>query len=296
MAFERRTPIELPPPPEVSDNASYKWNLPADSGIGKFDWGDVERTSGQNDLWELPPESGNGKFGWDALEASADDVGQIEPTDETGLEIRGNQRLKDLVLNAVDVDAGDAGSVATDDVKRTGEDKQDVTDKRMEPPVNISFRCPDSCDKKEYDRQVKGQENGLNNLTIGDFLRNRERYKENGRDTKEGTAAQQRAREEARADKIADFRKESMTREEAEKAADEWLKTQAALHDPDQIAGGNPDNVTGMGDSDVNSLIGAQWRGQAGKLEAAVRAYINENNISNEEIDNIKMNVNLSVE
>ncbi|MEB6548559.1 polymorphic toxin type 15 domain-containing protein [Heyndrickxia sporothermodurans] len=51
-----------------------------------------------------------------------------------------------------------------------------------------------------------------------------------------------------------------MSWEEAEIKANSWLKTQAALHNPDQIAGGNPLNIGGMGDKRINSSIGSQWK------------------------------------
>lgn len=51
-----------------------------------------------------------------------------------------------------------------------------------------------------------------------------------------------------------------MSWEEAEKNANSWLKSQAALHNPDQIAGGKPLNIGGMGDKRINSSIGSQWK------------------------------------
>lgn len=51
-----------------------------------------------------------------------------------------------------------------------------------------------------------------------------------------------------------------MSLKEAETQAQNWLDTQAVLHNPDQIAGGNPLNIDGMGDKRINSSIGAQWK------------------------------------
>ena len=48
-----------------------------------------------------------------------------------------------------------------------------------------------------------------------------------------------------------------MSFREAKDKAEKWLSSQAALHNPDQIAGGNPMNVSGLGDKGVNSSIGA---------------------------------------
>lgn len=46
-----------------------------------------------------------------------------------------------------------------------------------------------------------------------------------------------------------------MSYEAAEVEANKWLNTQAALHNSDQIAGGNPLNVSGVGDAKINSLL-----------------------------------------
>lgn len=51
----------------------------------------------------------------------------------------------------------------------------------------------------------------------------------------------------------------------AERLVDDWLATQAALHDPDQVAGGNPEGVTGLGNREINSEIGRQWGTGAGR-------------------------------
>jgi len=179
----------------------------------------------------------------------------------------------------------------------SGEKIPENCEKNMDVPAECNFKGPDGCNKAEFIRQVKAQENGLNNMTVGQFLKNRENYNQNGRDVKDGAEAQQRVRQEARANKIAELRDNGLSRIDAEKQADEWLKTQAALHDPDQIAGGDPKNVTGMGDSNVNSSIGAQWGpgNQAARLERQVRDYIKKNEIPPAEWNKIQMKVHLSV-
>ena len=54
--------------------------------------------------------------------------------------------------------------------------------------------------------------------------------------------------------------------------AKKWAKGKAALHGPDQIIGGRADNITGLGDSNINSSIGSQWKSRVGTLDN----YINE--------------------
>jgi hypothetical protein len=99
----------------------------------------------------------------------------------------------------------------------------------------------------------------MNELTIDEYLKNRDRYIAEGRAI-EGNAAQKMARQEALKDKIAELRKQGLSRADATKQASEWLETKAALHNPDQIAGGRADTIGGMGDKRVNSSIGSQWK------------------------------------
>ncbi|WP_246061256.1 polymorphic toxin type 15 domain-containing protein [Paenibacillus oralis] len=102
---------------------------------------------------------------------------------------------------------------------------------------------------------MKGQKTEINQLTVYDYLKNSERYIAEGRAI-EGNAAQQAAREEALAQKINELQKQGLTLKEAKEKASAWIKNKAILHNPDQIAGGNPLNVGGLGDSPINSSIG----------------------------------------
>ncbi|MBC2420060.1 hypothetical protein HGI38_25815 [Clostridium beijerinckii] len=160
--------------------------------------------------------------------------------------------------------------------------------------------------KAEYTRQVKGQEEGLNKLSIKEYLDNREAYtnrlneqklsgKKNpsGRDPKSATQ-QQWVRNEAIKDKIKEYTNQGLSRKEAKEKANIWIKTQAALHDPDQIAGGNPLNVTGMGDKRINSSIGSQWKSRADNVEKQVRKYIEDNSLSEKDLEKIYLNIKLS--
>ena len=86
-----------------------------------------------------------------------------------------------------------------------------------------------------------------------------------------------------------------MSREDAEDEANNWIETQAALHDPDQIAGGDAANVTGMGDKNINSSIGGQWQYKIDAVDKAVQEYIDTNNLSEQDQKLTYMNVNLGV-
>ncbi|WP_252153575.1 polymorphic toxin type 15 domain-containing protein [Bacillus stercoris] len=131
----------------------------------------------------------------------------------------------------------------------------------------------------------------MNELTVDEYLRNRERYIAEGRAI-EGNAAQKMARQEALKDKIAELRKQGLSRVDATKQASEWMDTQAALHNPDQIAGGRADSIGGLGDKRVNSSLGSQWKYRIDIVDEQIREMAK--NMSPEEIKNTYLNVKLS--
>lgn len=230
----------------------------------------LERRESRLGRAELPDDSG-------------DSIGRIELPDDSGDSV-GRMELPD-----------DSGEKRPENLEDKEKAEDDNPEKRMEPPAVVYFRCPQDCDKKEFERQLSGQQDGMNNLSLARFLKNRENYENNGRNIEAGSAAQHRVRETAREDKIAELRSQNpeLSRQGAEKKADEWLRTQAALHDPDQIAGGEADNVTGVGDAKVNSSIGVQWKNKISNVDEAVQAYIKEANLSAEDCEIIKLNVQL---
>ena len=142
-------------------------------------------------------------------------------------------------------------------------------------------------DPIEFERQLTGQQEGMNKLTVAAFLANRDQYiktsKENkakqnkngGRNLKEGNPAQELARQKAFKAKVAELRRQdrSLTKGQAEIDANNWLETQAALHDPDQVAGGYATHITGMGDGRVNYAIGGGWPSRIKAIDQQIRAY-----------------------
>lgn len=172
----------------------------------------------------------------------------------------------------------------------------DVGNKHMHPPVKVTFLRKDKYDNDEYKRQVANQEKGMNKLTLYDYQKNRTSYKENGRNNEVGTPAQEKARQEAYQDRITENRRNGMSRQDAEAEAKNWIESQAALHDPDQIAGGDAANVTGMGDKDINSSIGSQWQYRIDAVDQMVQDYIDANNLSEDDLKTIYMNVDLEVD
>jgi hypothetical protein len=60
--------------------------------------------------------------------------------------------------------------------------------------------------------------------------------------------------------KIKELVKNGLDIEAAEQQAKDWLKTQAVLQNPDQIAGGSGKVISDLGNKNINSSIGSQWR------------------------------------
>lgn len=137
--------------------------------------------------------------------------------------------------------------------------------------IEVKFNYKSKYSEDEFARQLADQEAGMNKLTVDEYLKNRERYIAEGRAI-EGNIVQQAVRKEARAQKIAELRKNGLSYSEAKKQAEEWLKSQAVLHNPDQIAGGNPLNIGGMGDSKINSSIGSQWKYRIDAVDEQIKA------------------------
>lgn len=165
--------------------------------------------------------------------------------------------------------------------------------------IPIEFKCPEGVDRKEFNRQLKGQERGLNSQTVLENMKNRNAFEQrkletgNGRDLESGKKAQEIARQKAFQSRIESNQKKGMSYPEARKEAQTWISRQAALHNPDQIAGGDPAKVSRMGDAGVNASIGAQWKTRVPELKRAVDEYAK--NKSTQELANTKMNVKLTV-
>ena len=135
-------------------------------------------------------------------------------------------------------------------------------------------------DRGEFARQLTGQQDGLNRLTVAQFLANRDQYLNKAARTGDGRAAsgdaaQKVARALAFRRKVDELQAqdEDLSPDIAEAQAQQWLDTQAALHDPDQVAGGHADRTNGVGDARVNSSIGAQWPKRIKAIDRHVRQH-----------------------
>ncbi|VTS70865.1 polymorphic toxin type 15 domain-containing protein [Streptococcus australis] len=190
--------------------------------------------------------------------------------------------------HADDVVRGVGGS---GEVANRGEDLLQSTKEiqRIEE-INVVFKRNPKHDEVEFIRQFKGQEEGLNKLTVKEYFENRKEYIKNGRSS-EAKAAQKAARENALADKYNEMLLQGNSRSEAKRIAEDWIKTQAALHDPDMIAGGYATKITGMGDTRINSSLGSQWRSRISEMDQRIRKATEH--LLKDDLDKTRLNIKL---
>jgi len=121
----------------------------------------------------------------------------------------------------------------------------------------------------EFVRQLKGQEGGLNRLTVEEYLENianpQKRNKTIAALARAKLSNQIRSRlEEAYSATMSPTKAKAL----AKKHAKETMSTLAALHNPDLSAGGK-DIIADFGDRQVNSSIGPQWKSKINGIKAA---------------------------
>ena len=170
----------------------------------------------------------------------------------------------------------------------------------VKPPFQLKKKFQkDPFYETEMRKQLQMQQDGINNMTIFEWLKNRENFKKHGRNPK-SKKIQEDFRDGYRNAKIDEYLLlyEDMDIKTIEAMVDSELEGLAALHNPDQIAGGYADVVTQMGDKRINSSIGSQWgsieKGRSLNIENELLKLIaGPPPITEEEQKKIKMNVNL---
>ncbi|EPF64476.1 DUF6861 domain-containing protein [Pseudomonas syringae] len=126
----------------------------------------------------------------------------------------------------------------------------------------------------EFDNQLEGQQNGLNDLTVAEYLKGRKAFTD-GNVVRDAKVARD-ARRAFSLDMESKFRDQLRLEGKplgevaalAKKMASEKMATLAALHNPDLFAGGK-DIIGDFGDRRINSSIGSQWPSRIAGLDAA---------------------------
>ncbi|MBI6817794.1 hypothetical protein YA0027_14300 [Pseudomonas syringae] len=144
----------------------------------------------------------------------------------------------------------------------------------------------------EFDNQLEGQQNGLNDLTVAEYLKGRKAFTDGDvvRDAKIARDARNEFSQKLKQDLIDELRSKNLSASEAESQAERMvaqkMSTLAALHNPDLFAGGK-DIIGGFGDKRINSSIGPQWPSRIGSLDSAA------NNIPESIRESTKINAKL---
>ena len=125
--------------------------------------------------------------------------------------------------------------------------------------LDMSFKS-DKVNVDEFYGQGHMQEDALNNLTVEEYFNNYNSRVQNGR-AAAGTEAQREYRFIAKEITTDDLMEANpaLSYQEARKMATETYRKSAALHNPDQIAGGDPTQIHAIGGSRENSVFGALW-------------------------------------
>ncbi|MHA6558477.1 DUF6861 domain-containing protein [Pseudomonas alliivorans] len=143
------------------------------------------------------------------------------------------------------------------------------------PCFNVSPKHLDRI--PEFDRQLAGQQKGLNDLTVDEYLKGREAFtsKDVVRDPKVAKAAREQFTNNMVVDLFRELRSKNISvgqaKNLANQLASEKMNTLAALHNPDLSAGGK-DRINDFGDRRINSSIGPQWSARISGLDVAAKS------------------------
>ncbi|RPE76080.1 MULTISPECIES: polymorphic toxin type 15 domain-containing protein [unclassified Frondihabitans] len=136
--------------------------------------------------------------------------------------------------------------------------------------IPVTFRVSPGHDVVEFDRQLLGQQEEMNRLSVAEFLRNREVYP-TARRGAAARVAQKRLRQSESALKVDEYLAQGHSLRESREMAVAWMRSRAALHTPDLIAGGHAASVNVLGDSRINSSLGSQWRTLIVPVDRSIR-------------------------
>ncbi|HEV7408801.1 MAG TPA: polymorphic toxin type 15 domain-containing protein [Bradyrhizobium sp.] len=175
---------------------------------------------------------------------------------------------------------------------KTGEHKkEDDAPPQFERPVTVNFKCKVPKYKlDEYQGQLDGQAAGMNNMFVHLYKERRDSYTKFKRPP-EAKIKQQQFRATKRAEKIDELmQKQGLNFDQAAVEADKFMKTQAALHEADLVAGGDI-TPTALGSKYINSSIGSQWRTRISEVDAFVEAHLKKHKLNKKQSEKVRMSV-----
>jgi hypothetical protein len=128
----------------------------------------------------------------------------------------------------------------------------------------------------EFDRQLAGQEAGINSMTVDEYINGRDAFQcgKAVRNSCIAKTARAEYHDELRETLFDEYLQNGFSaldaEEKAAKEAGKRMATLAALHNPDMVVGGK-DVISDFGNRNINSRIGAQWN-KSGRLAALDKA------------------------
>lgn len=140
--------------------------------------------------------------------------------------------------------------------------------------IEICFDKPPGADQQEFERQLKEQQDELNNMSPEQYQANRGRFLQQGRGAGDATA-RRNARNGHKAQRENELFRENLSKGMNPVAAKMQAKAQTsaemaaldALHALDTVAGGDPTKIIRLGDSGINRAIGRQWKSRVQQLD-----------------------------
>lgn len=120
---------------------------------------------------------------------------------------------------------------------------------------------------------------------------NREKYIKNGRDI-EAKHYQKEARNKAENEKLEELLIQGFSKNEAKARVSKVFRQQAALHNPDMIAGGHVHNIRSLDDKKINSSLGNQWKYRIDNLDYQNNEQSKK--FKKSELENIYLNISLN--
>ncbi|MFK4791672.1 polymorphic toxin type 15 domain-containing protein, partial [Microbacterium sp. ZW T5_56] len=157
--------------------------------------------------------------------------------------------------------------------------------------VSVTFnRTQSTHDLQEMIRQIDVQQDSMKQLSFDEWTANLERY-----EIEKRLNTQVQYKDDwiqARADTLVG---PGVSRADAVRAAEDEINGQVGIHSPDQYPGGNPNQIAGFGDSNINSSIGRQWQDRRDEMISDLRQALEDSGLPPELFGDVRLNVNFTV-
>nr|WP_314265005.1 polymorphic toxin type 15 domain-containing protein [uncultured Moellerella sp.] len=182
---------------------------------------------------------------------------------------------------------------------------------------NKKFKKMSSQDQQkylaEYNKQLKRQQDAINNMSAEEFLTARKAYQIEGRNKLSQQMQADYRMEKRRIIEKSIYRSlknngfsASYAKKRAAERTEEIMKNMAVLHEPDMAAGGwNNPKPQGVGSGSINSSIGSLWSKEIKITEKSASELLKESRIIsmdksaqqavNNKLNSAKMNIELEV-